>query len=90
MIRLSIAFQTNKSLSAYAALAELIERYNFDAITLYEDLMFQPAWAPFTCTLSPKTPGASAWAVGPAVVNPYLRHPAIIFLPACRRVCLAQ
>lgn len=74
MIKLSIAFQTNKPLSVYAALAELVERYNFDTITLYEDLMFQPAWAPLHVIAQ----NTRRVRLGPAVANPYLRHPAII------------
>jgi 5,10-methylenetetrahydromethanopterin reductase len=72
--KLSIAFQTNKPLSTYAALAELVEGYNFDTITLYEDLMFQPAWAPLHVIAQ----NTRRVRLGPAVVNPYLRHPAII------------
>ena len=74
MVRLSIAFQGNKRLKQYARLAELVERYPFDAITLYEDLMFQPAWQP----LSIIAHHTERVRLGPAVVNPYLRHPAVI------------
>lgn len=74
MVRLSIAFQGNKRLGQYARLAEVVERYPFDAITLYEDLMFQPVWQP----LSIIARHTERVRLGPAIVNPYLRHPAVI------------
>lgn len=74
MTRLSIAFQGDKRLSDYRELAELVESYGFDTITLYEDLMFQPAWQPLH-VMAQQTQKAR---LGPAVVNPYLRHPAVI------------
>ncbi|HSM58246.1 MAG TPA: LLM class flavin-dependent oxidoreductase [Candidatus Sulfomarinibacteraceae bacterium] len=74
MIQLSIAFQSDKRLATYGALAELVERYGFDTITVYEDLMFQPAWQPLLLMAQ----HTKRVHLGPAVVNPYLRHPAII------------
>ena len=73
-MELSIAFQTNKHLSEYAELAVLSERCGFDGITVYEDLMFQPAWQPLL-VMAQQTERVR---LGPAVVNPYLRHPAVI------------
>lgn len=74
MIRLSIAFQGNKRLADYAELAQLVECYSFDTITLYEDLMFQPAWQPLQVIAQ----HTRRVRLGLSVVNPYLRHPAII------------
>lgn len=74
MIRLSIAFQSNKRLGEYAELAQLVERYSFDTVTLYEDLMFQPAWQPLHVIAQ----HTRRLRLGVAVVNPYLRHPAVI------------
>lgn len=73
-MKLSIAFQSNKSLDQYTDLARLVERYDFDTLTLYEDLMFQPAWQPLQVIAQ----NTSRIRLGPAVVNPYLRHPAVI------------
>lgn len=73
-MKLSIAFQTNKQLAHYAELAELVERYAFDTITLYEDLMFQPAWQPLLVMAQ----HTRRVRLGPAIVSPYLRHPAVI------------
>ena len=43
---LSIAFQTDKPLAAYAPLAAQAEAYGFDAVTVYNDMLYQPAWLP--------------------------------------------
>lgn len=74
MIQFSIAFQTDKRLTTYAELAALVEQYSFDTITLYEDLMFQPAWQPLHVIAQ----HTERVRLGPAIVNPYLRHPAVI------------
>lgn len=73
-MKLSIAFQTDKPLDHYGELAQLVERYPFDTISVYEDLMYQPAWAP----LHRIARHTQRVRLGPAVVNPYLRHPAVI------------
>jgi 5,10-methylenetetrahydromethanopterin reductase len=74
MIKLSIAFQTDKRLREYAELAELVEHYGFDTLTLYEDLMYQPAWQPLHVVAR----HTRRIRLGPSIVNPYLRHPAVI------------
>lgn len=73
-MKLSIAFQANKRLTEYGELAQLVERYAFDTISIYEDLMFQPAWQPLLIMAQ----HTRRVRLGPAVVNPYLRHPALI------------
>ena len=40
---LSIAFQTNKPLAAYGPLAAKAEQCGFDVVTVYNDLLYQPA-----------------------------------------------
>ena len=42
----SIAFQTDKPITAYGPLAASVEQYGFDGVTVYNDLLFQPAWLP--------------------------------------------
>jgi len=42
----SIAFQTNKTPAEYRALAELVNRYAFDVVSVYGDLPFQPPFGP--------------------------------------------
>jgi hypothetical protein len=43
--QLSIAFQTDKALTAYGALAAAVENYGFDAVTVYNDMLYQPSTA---------------------------------------------
>jgi 5,10-methylenetetrahydromethanopterin reductase len=40
----SIAFQTDKTPAEYRGLAQLVEQYAFDAVTVYGDLPFQPSY----------------------------------------------
>jgi 5,10-methylenetetrahydromethanopterin reductase len=67
----SIAFQTDKPLGAYGELAALAEGYGFDAVTLYNDLLFQPAWLPLLEVARHTT----RVRLGPAAVNPFTCHP---------------
>lgn len=68
---ISIAFQTDKPLSAYGDLAIAAEGYGFDAITVYNDLLFQPAWLPLM-EIAKNTRRAQ---IGVAAVNPFTSHP---------------
>ena len=72
--RVRIAFQTDAPYRAYAELGQLIDRYDFEAATAYEDLFYQPSW-PALLQLAQHT---SRMRVGPSVVNPYLVHPVLI------------
>lgn len=69
--RISIAFQTNKAISMYGALAEKAEQYGFDAVTVYNDLLYQPAWLP----LLEMARATKQIRVGVAAVNPFTCHP---------------
>lgn len=69
--QLSIAFQTDKPLSAYAELASRVEAYNFDVVTVYNDMLFQPAWLP----LLEMARATSRIRLGPTAVNPFTCHP---------------
>lgn len=71
MPAISIAFQTDKPLSEYGRLAQLAENYNFDGITVYNDLLYQPAWLP----LLEIARATSRVRLGPAAVNPFTCHP---------------
>ena len=68
---LSIAFQTDKPLSEYGALANAAESWGFDAITVYNDLLYQPAWLPLL-EVARHTRRAR---IGVAAVNPFTCHP---------------
>jgi 5,10-methylenetetrahydromethanopterin reductase len=43
---ISIAFQTDKRASEYVALAQLVNQYDFDRVTVYCDAPFHPSFAP--------------------------------------------
>ena len=42
----SIALQTDKPISEYGRVGKLVEILGFDAISVYNDMLFQPAWLP--------------------------------------------
>ncbi len=67
----SIAFQTNKPLSAYGPLAAAAERYGFDGVSVFNDMLYQPAWLP----LLEIARATSRVRIGPAAVNPFTCHP---------------
>jgi 5,10-methylenetetrahydromethanopterin reductase len=68
---LSIAFQTDKPLAAYGPLAAQAEHYGFDAVTVYNDLLYQPAWLP----LLEMARATRRVRLGVAAVNPFTCHP---------------
>jgi 5,10-methylenetetrahydromethanopterin reductase len=67
----SIAFQSNKAAGAYGALARQVEAYGFDAVSVYNDLMFQPPIGPLTLMAQ----ATERIRLGPASMNPYTLHP---------------
>lgn len=69
--RVSIALQTNKPLPVYGALASAVEGYGFDGITVYNDMLYQPAWLPLL-EIARRT---RRIRLGPAAVNPFTCHP---------------
>lgn len=69
--KISIAFQTDKPLAAYAPLAASAEKYGFDGVTVYNDLLYQPPWMP----LLEMAKATSRVQVGIAAVVPFLCHP---------------
>ena len=68
---LTIAFQTDKPLAAYGALAATVENYGFDGVTVYNDLLYQPAWLP----LLEIARATQHVRIGVAAVNPFTCHP---------------
>ncbi len=74
MVRLGMALAGDKSLDETLALARLIDDCGFDTLTIYDDLMFKPAWPILTAVAL----NTSRVRLGPGVVNPYLVHPAIL------------
>lgn len=70
-MQLSIAFQTDKPIAAYGPLAAQVEAYGFDAVTVYNDMLYQPAWLP----LLEMARATQRVQVGVAAVNPFTCHP---------------
>jgi 5,10-methylenetetrahydromethanopterin reductase len=68
---LSIAFQTDKALAAYGPLAAAAEAYGFDGVTVYNDMLYQPAWLP----LLEMARATQRVQLGVAAVNPFTCHP---------------
>lgn len=68
---ISIAFQTDKPLVAYGPLAAAAEAYGFDGVTVYNDMLYQPAWLP----LLEIARATQRVRIGPAAVNPFTCHP---------------
>ena len=69
--RVSVAFQTDKPLSAYGPLAAAVEGYGFEGVSVYNDLLYQPAWLP----LLEIARATRRVRLGPAAVNPFTCHP---------------
>ena len=74
MARFAISFQSDKTIAEYRELAAIVERYDFQTVSVYQDLFFQPPW-PALLQFAELTYGA---LVGPCVVNPYLSHPVLV------------
>jgi 5,10-methylenetetrahydromethanopterin reductase len=70
-LQISIAFQTDKPLAAYGPLAAAAEAYGFDAVTVYNDMLYQPAWLP----LLEMARATQRVQLGVAAVNPFTCHP---------------
>lgn len=68
---ITIAFQTDKPISVYGPLAQTVEAYGFDGVTVYNDLLFQPAWLP----LLEMARATKRLRLGVAAVTPYTCHP---------------
>ncbi|MCA9969119.1 MAG: LLM class flavin-dependent oxidoreductase [Anaerolineales bacterium] len=69
--QVSIAFQTDKPLSAYGPLAARAEALGFDGVSVYNDLLYQPAWLP----LLEMARQTRRVRLGPAAANPFTCHP---------------
>src|SRR5258708_37522880 len=70
-MRVSIGFQTDKPISAYGPLAAAVEAYGFDVVSVYNDMLYQPAWLP----LLEMAHATHRIQLGPAAVNPFTCHP---------------
>ncbi len=61
-------------MSEYVELARLAEQYRFHTLSIFDDLMYKPAW-PILFAVAQHT---QRIRIGPSVCNPYLIHPAIL------------
>ncbi len=68
---LSIAFQSDMLPTDYAELAQRVEGYGFDALSIYADLLFQPPIVALAVAAS----ATRTIRLGPASLNPYTLHP---------------
>jgi 5,10-methylenetetrahydromethanopterin reductase len=66
-----VAFQSDKTPAEYRGLAEVVDRYPFDVVSVYNDLLYQPALGPLLWM----APFIRRAQVGPAALNPYTLHP---------------
>jgi 5,10-methylenetetrahydromethanopterin reductase len=69
--QITIAFQTDKPITAYGPLAAAVEAYGFDGVSVYNDMLYQPAWLP----LLEMARHTQRVRLGPAAVNPFTCHP---------------
>jgi 5,10-methylenetetrahydromethanopterin reductase len=63
---ISIAFQTNKTPAQYIALAQLVNQYDFDTVSVYCDAPFHPSYGPLLLM----APYIQRARIGPAAVSP--------------------
>jgi 5,10-methylenetetrahydromethanopterin reductase len=68
---ISVAFQTDKTAEQYIALAKQVDHYDFDAVTVYCDAPFHPAFA----ALLLMAPHIKKARIGPAAIPPSRIHP---------------
>jgi len=69
--QVSIAFQTDKPASEYIALAQLVDRYLFDVVSVYCDAPYHPSYGPLLLM----APHLTRARLGPAAVSPFRIHP---------------
>lgn len=84
--QISIAFQTDKTPSAYIELAQLVNQYDFDAVSVYCDLPFQPSYGPLLLM----APHLKRACLGPAGIAPSRIHPLDIASQTALLAHLAQ
>ena len=71
MREVSIAFQSDKRPDEYRELARLAESGGFDVVSVYNDLLFQPAIYPLLLMAEV----TQRVRLGPAALNPFTLHP---------------
>ena len=74
MTTFSFGINGGKTIPEYIELAQLSEEYGFHTFSVFDDLMYKPAW-PILFTLAQHT---KRIRLGPSVCNPYLTHPSLL------------
>lgn len=74
MVQLSIGISGGKPIDEYVHLARLAEDYGFHTLSIFDDLMYKPAW-PILYVVARHT---QRIRLGPSVTNPYLVHPSLL------------
>ena len=74
MVQFSIAISGDREIEEYISIGKIVDQSDFSNLSIYDDLMFKPAW-PILSLIAINTERIK---IGPAVLNPYLTHPAVI------------
>ena len=74
MVQFSIAISGDREIEEYISIAKIVDESAFTNLSIYDDLLFKPAW-PILSIIAANTERIK---IGPAVLNPYLTHPAVI------------
>ena len=74
MVQFSIAISGDREIEEYISIGKIVDQSDFSNLSIYDDLMFKPAW-PILSIIAINTERIK---IGPAVLNPYLTHPAVI------------
>ena len=82
----SIAFQTDKSAAEYVRLAQLVDSYAFDVVSVYCDAPFHPSYGPLLLM----APHIKRARLGPAAISPFRIHPIDIAASTALLAGLAQ
>ena len=70
-MKIGLALQTDLPLSTYGPLAAQVESYGFETLTVFNDMLYQPAWLP----LLEIARHTEKLKFGPIAVNPFTCHP---------------
>jgi len=70
-LEVGLGLQGNKAPADYATLARMAEQFGFDVLTVFSDLMYQPAIVPLMVAALNTT----RIRLGPACLNPFTLHP---------------
>ena len=74
MVQFGVAISGDRLIDDYISISKLVDDSDFTNLSIYDDLLFKPAW-PILSVIAANT---ERIMIGPAVLNPYLTHPAVI------------